>query len=139
MTFLLDTNAISEVIKPRPNAGVMDWFGSADEDTLYLSVITLAELRHGVERLAAGSRRASLDRWLSADLPDRFEGRILPVDARTADAWGRGIARAQAAGRTIGAMDGFIAATAMQHQLTLVTRNLADFQPVSVQLFCPWT
>lgn len=139
MTFLLDTNAISEVIKPRPNPGVMDWLSSADEDTLYLSVITLAELRHGVERLAAGSRRASLDRWLSADLPDRFEGRILPVDARTADAWGRCIARAQTEGRTIGAMDGFIAATAMQHQLTLVTRNLADFQPVSVQLFCPWT
>ena len=73
MSFLLDTNVVSEWVKPRPHPGVITWLAEADEDRVFLSVVTLAELRHGVERMAAGSRRARLDVWLREELPLRFE------------------------------------------------------------------
>lgn len=139
MSFLLDTNVISEGAKPRPDEGVMNWLASIDEEQLYLSIVSLAELRHGIERLHTGRRRSALDRWLTEELPARFEGRLMPVDAATADAWGRIVAAVQAAGRPIGAMDAFIAATARQHELTLVTRNIADFEATGIRLFNPWS
>lgn len=139
MSFLLDTNVISEGAKPRPDAGVMDWLASIDEEQLHLSIVSLAELRHGVERLDAGRRKAALDLWLTEQLPLRFDDRLLPVDAETADAWGRIVAAAQAVGRPIGAMDAFIAATAKRHQFTLVTRNVADFEATGIRLFNPWS
>ena len=139
MSFLLDTNIISEGAKPRPDAGVMDWLASIDEEQLHLSIVSLAELRHGIERLDTGRRKTALDLWLTEQLPARFDDRLLPVDAETADAWGRIVAAAQAVGRPIGAMDAFIAATAKQHQLTLVTRNIADFEATGIRLFNPWS
>lgn len=138
MSFLLDTNVISEGAKPRPDPAVMDWLASVDEEQLFLSIISLAELRHGVERLGAGRRKSALDLWLSEELPARFDRRLLVVDLTTADRWGRIVARADAAGRPIGAMDAFLAAVAEQHQLTLVTRNTSDFEEVGVRLFNPW-
>jgi predicted nucleic acid-binding protein len=138
VSFLLDTNVLSEGGKPRPDDGVMDWLASVEEEQLFLSVISLAELRHGVERLAQGRRKAALDLWLTDQLPARFEGRLLPIDEATADRWGRVVARAQAAGRPIGAMDAFLAALADQYQLTLVTRNMSDFEVAGIQLFNPW-
>lgn len=138
MSFLLDTNVISEGAKPNPDPAVMQWLGSVDEDQLFLSVVSLAELRHGVERLEAGRRRAALDQWLSDELPARFDGRLLMAGIATADHWGRVVARAQANGRPIGAMDAFLAATAEQHELTLVTRNVSDFASIGVHLFNPW-
>lgn len=138
MSFLLDTNVISEGAKPRPNEAVMGWLASVDEDQLFLSVISLAELRHGVERLQAGRRKSALDLWLSEELPARFGGRLLVADLATADHWGRIVARAETAGRPIGAMDAFLAAFAEQHQLTLATRNISDFEQVGVRLFDPW-
>ncbi len=138
MSFLLDTNVISEGAKPRPDRGVMDWLATTSEDQLFLSVVSLAELRHGIERMDKGKRRVALDLWLTADLPLRFGDRLLAIDMGTADLWGRTIARAQAAGRPIGAMDAFLAATAEQHQLVLVTRNTTDFQAIGTQLFNPW-
>ena len=138
MSFLLDTNVISEGAKPHPDPAIMQWLGSVDEDQLFLSVISLAELRHGVERLEAGRRRAALDQWLSDELPARFDGRLLMADVATADHWGRVVARAQANGRPIGAMDAFLAATAEQHEMTLVTRNVSDFAKFGVRLFNPW-
>lgn len=138
MSFLLDTNVISEGAKPRPDRGVMDWLATTSEDQLFLSVVSLAELRHGIERMDKGKRRVALDLWLTADLPLRFGDRLLTIDMVTADLWGRTIARAQAAGRPIGAMDAFLAATAEQHQLVLVTRNTSDFQVIGTQLFNPW-
>ena len=138
MSFLLDTNVISEGAKPRPDPGVMDWTASVDEEQLFLSVVSLAELRHGIERLESGRRKAALDLWLISQLPARFETRLLPIDAETANQWGHVVARAQAAGRPIGAMDAFLAATAEQHQLTLVTRNISDFEATGIRLFSPW-
>jgi len=138
MSFLLDTNAVSEWVKPRPNPGAIRWMAAADEDRIFISVISLAELRYGVERLAASARRTRLERWLQHELPLRFEGRILPVDAAIAEAWGRAVARSEAAGRPIEAMDAFLAATAETHRLTLVTRNVSDF-PTLKGVLNPWS
>lgn len=138
MSFLLDTNAVSEWVKPRPNPGLIGWMESTDEDRVFISVITLAELRYGVERLTAGARRRRLEEWLGHELPLRFEGRILPVDTNVAEAWGKTVSRSDAAGRPIGAMDAFLAATAESHHLTLVTRNVSDFQVLKAVLN-PWT
>ncbi|MBX3501445.1 MAG: type II toxin-antitoxin system VapC family toxin [Alphaproteobacteria bacterium] len=138
MSFLLDTNVVSEWVRPRPDPGVVAWLAAADEDRVFLSVVSLAELRHGIDRLADGRRRHSLDAWLREQLPLRFADRILPVDRAIADRWGVLVARRDAAGRPIGAMDAFIAATAAVHGLTLVTRNAADFQSVVMEIVNPW-
>lgn len=138
MSFLLDTNVVSEWTKPRPNAGVIDWLANADEDSVYLSVVTLAELRHGIQRLSPGKRRAQLDEWLHADLLLRFERRILPVDIAVADQGGHLVARCESRGRSIHAMDALIAATAEVNSLTLVTRNASDFSEVTKSIVDPW-
>jgi predicted nucleic acid-binding protein len=136
--YLLDTNVVSEWAKPRPNPGVIEWLDEVDEDEVFLSVVTFAELRRGIERLAAGARRKRLDRWLGEDLPSRFDGRIAPVDGAIADEWGRLVARHETAGRPIHALDALIAATAQIHGFTLVTRNVADFKLSVKSLLNPW-
>jgi predicted nucleic acid-binding protein len=93
MNFLLDTNVVSEWTKPHPDVGVVSWLSEIDEDSVFLSVITFAELRHGIERLPTGKRKKQLDEWLKGELPLRFEQRILPVDGAVADEWGRLVAR----------------------------------------------
>ena len=138
MSFLLDTNAVSEWIKPRPNPGLIGWMEAADEDRIFISVVSLAELHYGVERMAGGSRRSRLEQWLQHELPLRFESRILPVDINVAEAWGRTVSRSEAVGRPTSAMDAFLTATAETHQLTLVTRNVADF-PLLKAILNPWT
>ena len=137
MNFLLGTNAVSEWVKPRPNPGLIAWMESADEDRIFISVVSLAELRYGVERMAAGRRRSRLEQWLQHELPLRFENRILPVDINVAEAWGSTVSRNEAAGRPISAMDAFLAATAETHHLTLVTRNVSDF-PLLKAVLNPW-
>ncbi|HTC11191.1 MAG TPA: type II toxin-antitoxin system VapC family toxin [Acetobacteraceae bacterium] len=139
MSFLLDTNVVSEATRPRPNDGVMAWLAAADEDAVFLSVITLAELQRGVDRLPAGRRHSQLDVWLREELPLRFTGRMLPIDEAVAEACGHLVARGEALGRTISAMDGFLAATAMVHQLTLVTRNVVDFRQLVSRILNPWS
>lgn len=138
MNFLLDTNVVSEWVKPRPDPGVVAWVGEADEDRIFISVITIAELRHGIERLPVGVRRDRLDHWLTEQVPLRFGERVLAVDAETADAWGRVMARGEATGRSPGTMDAFIAATVLQHDMTLVTRNASDFEPLGLRMINPW-
>ena len=138
MSFLLDTNGVSEWVRPRPNAGVMAWLAEADEDGVFLSVVTLAELRHGIERMAVGQRRRRLNEWLANDLLFRFEGRVLLVDVTVADSWGRLTASREASGRPISVADAFIAATAAVHGLTVVTRNVADFER-TVRTVNPWS
>jgi predicted nucleic acid-binding protein len=105
---------------------------------VFLSVVTFAELRHGIERMANGSRRDRLDVWLREELPLRFEKRVLSIDAAVADAWGKIVSRCQSQGRSIHAMDAFLAAAADVHNLTLVTRNVSDFEPLGGTLFNPW-
>jgi predicted nucleic acid-binding protein len=138
MNYLLDTNAVSEWVKPRPNPGLIGWMESADEDRVFLSVISLAELRYGIDRMASGARRSRLEHWLQDELPLRFEGRVLSADHRVAEAWGRTVARCDALGRPIGAMAAFLSAIADVHRLTLVTRNVSDF-PTLKTVLNPWS
>lgn len=139
MSFLLDTNVMSEPMKERPNPGVLAWLSRVDEDQVFVSVVSITELRSGVERLAIGKRRERLDGWLRKDLILRFEGRILPIDLRIADACGGLMARSESMGRPMEARDAFIAATAEVHGLTLVTRNTSDFEPTLKAIISPWT
>jgi predicted nucleic acid-binding protein len=139
MNFLLDTNVISDSTKPRPSPELASWLAQVDEDSVFLSVVTLTELRYGIERMAAGSRRKRLDVWLQQDLPLRFEGRILPLDAAIADACGKLVARSESAGRPIQPRDAFIAATAEVYGMTIVTRNASDFKAVLKAVLNPWT
>jgi toxin FitB len=139
MSFLLDTNIVSEWVKPKPDPGVITWLAEVDEDRVFLSVVSLAELRFGVARMPAGTRRNRLDSWLRDELPLRFDSRILPVTALVAEAWGQVVARSLATGRTMGIMDGFLAATADVHHLTIVTRNVSDFAVLGDTVLNPWS
>ena len=139
MSFLLDTNVISEWVKPRPDRGVIEWLATVDEDRVYVSVITISEIRFGIEKLPVGARRLRIEDWLVADLPTRFDKRILPITLEIADACGKIRGRGRAAGRPIAPMDAFIAATAETGDLTLVTRNTSDFQFLSLPVISPWT
>jgi len=138
VSYLLDTNAVSEWFKPRPDPGVVAWLDQVDEDRTYLSVITLGELRKGVDRLAGGRRRDRLDRWLTGELPERFGGRLLPVDAVVADEWGRLLAGTGNAGSAVDDADALIAATAKVHGLQVVTRNVHHFAAAGVDVISPW-
>jgi predicted nucleic acid-binding protein len=139
VTFLLDTNVVSEWAKPHPNPGVAAWLDAAEENSLFISVITLGELRLGIESLPKGVRRSRLDAWLTQELEPRFEARTFVVGQDTADLWARITARRRAAGRPISVTDAYLAATAEEHHLTVVTRNVADFTATGVRLINPWT
>ncbi len=138
MSYLLDTNVVSEVVKPRPDANVLRWLAETNEDSVWLSVITFAEIRLGVERMAPGRRRAELAAWLENDLPARFDRRILGIGLGVAEAWGKIVARSEKMGRVLPAIDGFLAAIAQVRGLTLVTRNTKDFEPLGIALLNPW-
>ncbi len=139
MSFLLDTNVVSEWAKPAPDRNVISWLAEVDEDRVFISVISFAEIRRGVELMPAGRRRERLAQWLAEELPARFEERILAIDQQVAETWGVIMVRGQKAGLTLGSMDAFVAATAEAHGLTLVTRNVKDFEEVGISLFDPWT
>ncbi len=134
MSFLLDTCALSELLKSRPSRQVSQWFLETPQASLFVSVLTMGEIRKGIMMLGKGRRRARLNAWLETELPAWAEDRILPVDADVADTWGRLMARPE----RIPAVDGLIAATALRYRLTVVTRNEADFAATGVELLNPW-
>jgi predicted nucleic acid-binding protein len=136
--FLLDTNVISELIKPNAAPKVTTWVDTTDEELLFLSVLTLGEIRKGVMLLPRSARRTTLEAWLSKDLPSRFYGRILNVDAEVADRWGHLSGLTSSRGANVALIDGLLAASAIQHNLTLVTRNTKDVAATGVSLFNPW-
>lgn len=136
--FLLDTNCISELVRSRPEPQVLEWLEAADESLLYLSVLTLGEIRKGVAGLAQSKRRTRLETWLELDLQVRFSERILPIDAHIADRWGLLSAEARRKGRLLSAVDGLLAATALHHNLTIVSRNVSDFADTHAPVVNPW-
>ena len=136
--FLLDTNVVSELIKPRPDRRVATWVEKTSEALLFLSVLTIGEIRKGIALHSDPRRRAKLESWLVSDLQSRFAGRLLAIDAPIAELWGRLTARGEGTGRRIPTIDGLIAATAQYHDLTIVTRNPADLAATGVSLFNPW-
>jgi toxin FitB len=138
VTWLLDMNVVSEWTRPRPDPAVVAFLAATDEDAMFRSVITLAELRRGVNRLPDGRRRKALNEWLGKDLIQRFDGRVLGVNRDVAFAWGRIMARTERRGRTPSVMDVWIAVIAEIRGLIVVTRNVADFKPLYDRVFNPW-
>jgi len=137
--FLLDTNVLSEFNRRgEPDERVKQWLEAADTESLYASVLTFGEIRFGIELLPPSKRRDQLERWLERDLHEWFEGRILPVDQSIADRWGLLRAQAQLRGRPLSVIDALLAATAVQHDLTIVSRNASDFSVVDLAVVNPW-
>lgn len=135
MSYLLDTNVVSELVRARPHAGVVRWVGSQPSHALHLSVLTLGEIRSGVERLADRRRREKLRAWLEQDLISWFEGRLLAISVEVADRWGRLRCEVK---DPVPAIDSLLAATALHHDLRLVTRNTADFRYPGLEVVNPW-
>jgi toxin FitB len=135
---LLDTNIPSESIRSRPDPKVDAWIHEQDDETLHVSVVTIGELRKGLNLAPQGKRRSELEEWLEKDLIPTFDGRMLPVTKAIAERWGALSAQRQLAGRPLSMADGLIAATALEHGLTLVTRNVKDFEQLGVTILNPW-
>ncbi len=135
MSYLIDTNVLSELRRKQPHAGVVDWMQARPRQSLYLSVLTLGEIRKGIEQIDETLKKQVLIDWLEVEVPRYFVGRLLGVDAHVADRWGRVMA---SAGRPLPAIDALLAATALQHDLSLVTRNTKDFSDLGVRLINPW-
>jgi tRNA(fMet)-specific endonuclease VapC len=138
MRFLLDTCVISELVSKNPNPRVIQWIDSIDEERLYLSVITIGEIKKGIEKLPSSKRKNKLKMWLEDELLVRFTGRLLPIDTKVVLAWGKLIASLEKQGYPMPAIDSLIAATALSGELDLVTRNDSDFLYSGVTLVNPW-
>jgi toxin FitB len=136
--FLLDTNIIFELIKPKPEPRLVTWISGTDESLLYLSVLTLGEIRKGIEALTKPARRVQLETWLDSELRLRFSGRILSIDDEVADRWGVIVGRAASRKMGLPVIDGLLAATALHYNLTLVTRNSKDVVGTEALVFNPW-
>lgn len=136
--FLLDTNCVSELVRVQPEPRVMQWVDTAEEGLLYLSVLTLGEIRKGLLAIPQSKRRAHLETWLEVELQARFSGRILPVDAAVAGRWGLLAGQAKRKGMPLGIIDGLLAATALHHNLTVVSRNARHFTNAQVPVLNPW-
>ena len=139
MMFLLDTCVVSELVRPRPDAGMLAWLAAQDEGELALSVVSVGEITKGIHQLADEARRQRIASWLETDLKVRFKERLLPVDLETAEAWGAISGSAARRGEPVPVMDAWIAAVAARHRLTVVTRNLPDLTRCGAQVLNPWT
>ena len=138
MAFLLDTNVVSETVKPRPEKKVLDWIEARNPTDLFLAAQTVGELVQGARKVKEQLRRERFERWIEQDLARQFDGRILPFDGRAAAIWGRLMGDGERAGLRPSAADAHIAAIAIQHELILVTRNEKDFVRFDLQLLNPW-
>lgn len=136
MSFLVDTNVLSEPAKPKPEKRVVTWLREHEQE-LYISAITVGELRRGIERLTEGKRKAQLQVWL-VELCDRMKGRVLSYNTSAAHVWGQLKARWDREGISIPSLDSQIAAIAHRHGLTIVTRNTSDFKKAGVDVLDPF-
>ncbi|MFZ1794614.1 MAG: type II toxin-antitoxin system VapC family toxin [Anaerolineae bacterium] len=136
--YLLDTNVISEYRATRPDPKVMRWLGELDPASIYLSVITIGEIKRGIGKLPASKRRSALARWLEDEILAQFEGRVMNITTQTMLVWGELLSRLDAIGRSIAGMDSLIAAIALENDLCLVTRNDSDFRDTGIQVINPW-
>ena len=137
MSFLLDTCVLSELTRPRPNPNVVAWFETQDSAALFVSVLTVGEIEKGVAALPTGRKKVALSGWL-ATLRSTYGDRLLPIDGAIAAIWGRTAARVERERGTLTVVDGLIAATALCHGYTVVTRNVGDFRKTGVALLNAW-
>ncbi len=138
MNYLLETNIISELVAKQPNTRVVEWIDTLDPSRIYLSVITIGELHKGIEKLPISKHKETLSDWLMTDLLLRFSGRILLLDIEVMLTWGTLTGQLERGGRRLSAIDSLIAALALHHNYTLVTRNEDDFQDTGIALINPW-
>jgi tRNA(fMet)-specific endonuclease VapC len=138
MNYILDTNVISELIAKQPNQQVLAWLDALDPGAVYLTVITIGELRKGIEKLPAAQRKTALQMWLTTDLLLRFQGKILTITTEVMLVWGELTSRLETTGKPLPAIDSLIAAIALQGNYYLVTRNERDFQNTGVKIINPW-
>lgn len=138
MRYLLDTNVISELIARHPSERVINWLDQLDPASVFLSVITIGELRKGIEKLADSSRKDQLLKWLADELSIRFKDRILALDVDVMLTWGEMVGRLERHGPPLAAIDSLIAAIALTHSCSLVTRNEADFRDTGLSVINPW-
>lgn len=138
MSFLLDTNVISELVASKPNPGVIHWLENLDSEDVFLSVVTIGELKRGIEKLSDSNRKKTLSDWLTGDLLIRFGDQVLPIDVPVILTWGTLVASMEAKGKPIPAIDSLLAATATQFGLTFVTRNIRHFEESGISLLNPW-
>jgi toxin FitB len=138
MNHVLDTNVISELVARQPNQDVVDWLDSLDPSTVYLTVITIGEIRKGIEKLPPSPRRDTVKAWLETDLLLRFQGRILEITTEVMLVWGELTGRLEREGKPIAAIDSLIAAITLQGNYRLVTRSDSDFQHTGVTVINPW-
>ncbi len=138
MKYLIDTCVIGEVVKPKPSVKVLSWLKKQEESQLYISVLTLGEISKGIEKIKDGKRKKELHLWLTDDLRGRFSGRILPVNEQVAMTWGQIQGKAELRGKSMPAIDGLIAATALVFDMIVVTRNTSDMEESGVVLLDPW-
>jgi predicted nucleic acid-binding protein len=137
--FLLDTNVPSELTRPQSDPHVEAWLDAVDDEQLFLSVVSLGEMLKGLTVLPASKRRRELQQWIDETLRPWFDGRILPVTERIAERWGVVAGECQLKGRGLSMADGLIVATALEHDLTVATRNVRDFSDLGVTVFDPWS
>jgi tRNA(fMet)-specific endonuclease VapC len=138
MNYVLDTNVISELIAKQPNPRVIEWLDSLDPTTLYLTVITLGEIRKGIEKLPPSKRRDDVKEWLEADLLLRFQGKILEITTEVMLVWGELTGRLENEGKPLAAIDSLIAAIVLAGNYSLITRNDSDFQHTGITIINPW-
>jgi predicted nucleic acid-binding protein len=138
MKYLLDTCVISEIVSKQPNPKVVEFVDSLDPDDVYLSVITIGEIAKGIEKLPKSKRKQELHAWLAEDLLVRFDGKIIPLGTDVLLKWGILNARLESVGKMLPAMDSLIAATAVVHDLILITRNVNDFENTGIEIVNPW-
>ena len=136
--FLLDTNVPSELIRPQPEPKVQTWVAAQNLDTLFISAVSFGELRKGIVLRSPGKRRKELESWIEDDLSILFSSRTLPVTRSIAERWGMLDAEQQLAGRPLNMADGMIAATALEYDFTVVTRNVQDCSGLGVTVLNPW-
>ena len=139
MAYLVGTNVISETLKSRPEAKVIDWLGSQKANDLVLASVSLGELVRGARQAKDTAKRERFKRWIEQDLAPQFNGRILPFDQEAAVIWGEIMGDGDQLGRPKPMADAQIAAVARRHNLTLVTRNTRDFAGMGVGILDPWT
>jgi predicted nucleic acid-binding protein len=138
MNYILDTNVVSELVATRPNPNVVLWIESIPPEQVFLSVITIGELIKGIEKLPDSQRKENLAGWLHSDLLVRFQDHLLPLDVPNMIIWGHLVARMEASGNPMPAIDSFLAATTLERGFTFVTRNVADFERAGINLLNPW-
>jgi tRNA(fMet)-specific endonuclease VapC len=138
MNYILDTNVIAELVTSQPDPNVTRWIEGVDPQTVYLSVITVGELKKGVEKIPDSRRKTVLEAWLVKDLLVRFQDHLLPIDTSVMLTWGLLVARLEAIGKPMPAIDSLIAATTLRSGCTLATRNVGDFEHAGISLLNPW-